>query len=111
MKLNAPYFFVRSGYKILRIDIDRLLYIKSMHKYVCFFTLDQEIKTLLSLAELELKLPAHIFMRIHKQYIVNITKINCIEGNRIVLQQQLTLNINKASKPELIKKLDHYELL
>lgn len=109
-KEENRYIFVKSDGKAIKINFDDILYIESLQKYARFFTTKENIVTLMSLTKLEEILPSENFMRIHKSYIANLSKITGIEGNRVHIEAY-TATISKTIKPELIKRLDKYNLL
>jgi two-component system, LytTR family, response regulator LytT len=83
---NNDFLFLKSDYKIRRINFDDILYIEGLKDYVKVF-LKNEPKPILSLSSLkilETKLPESRFMRIHRSFIVNLQKINTIERSRII---------------------------
>jgi DNA-binding LytR/AlgR family response regulator len=77
------YLVIRADRKYYKINYDDLVYIEGQKAYVTFYTKRQQITALLSLKELEEKLPGTVFIRIHKSYIVSIKKIASLEGNSI----------------------------
>jgi len=72
---------IKSGYKVYRINYEELIYIEGQREYVTFHTTKQRITTLISLKELEERLPSDLFIRIHKSYIVSLKHIEMIEKN------------------------------
>lgn len=80
-KTEADSIIVKSGYKLYKINYADLLYVEGQREYVSFHTTKQRITTLFSLKDLEEKLPADLFIRIHKSYIVSIKHIELIEKN------------------------------
>ncbi len=83
---NNQFLFLKSEYKIRRINFDEILYIEGLKDYVKVF-LDHDEKPILSLnsvKSLEEKLPSDRFMRVHRSFIVNLEKIETIERSRIV---------------------------
>ena len=81
---RVSFFFVKSEYKLLRIDYDDVIYLESLRDYVAIHTLSgQKILTLQSLSSFEKELPAHQFVRIHKSYMVAINKLERIAKNRV----------------------------
>jgi two-component system, LytTR family, response regulator len=78
--------FVKSEYKLLKVEFDNILYIEGLKDYVKIYLKDQvkPILSLMSLKTLEEKLPANQFMRVHRSFIVNLKQISKIERNRIV---------------------------
>jgi len=86
IEANNEFLFLKSEYKIRRINFNDIMYIEGLKDYVKVF-LKNDIKPILSLTslkQLEVKLPAEKFMRIHRSFIVNLTKIDTIERSRIV---------------------------
>nr|WP_320120665.1 LytTR family DNA-binding domain-containing protein [uncultured Marinifilum sp.] len=85
VQANSNHLFIKSEYKIIRIEIENILYIEGMREYVRIH-LDnaKPIMTLLSMKKIEQKLPDSSFMRVHRSYIVNLNKISTIERNRII---------------------------
>ena len=79
--------FVKSDYKVIKIPIANILYIEGFNDYVKFFIEGSlnPILSLLSLKELEEKLPNNEFARVHRSYIVSVNKINTIEKKRILI--------------------------
>lgn len=78
--------FVKSGYRIERIQLASILYIENQKDYVKFhFTTGQPpITSLMNLQLLEDFLPEAQFMRIHRSFIVNLDNIQTIERNCVV---------------------------
>lgn len=80
------YIFVKSDYKLIKIDIKDLIYIEGLKDYLKFYTVNSEkpILSLKSMKSLEEELSDKNFMRVHRSYMVNLKKITTIERNRIV---------------------------
>ncbi len=86
----ADSIFVKSDYKLVRIDIDNILYVEADKDYVHFILESGgEVMSLMSLKSAQLTLPSDKFVRVHKSFIVNIEKIKTIEKNRIVFNKIL----------------------
>jgi len=105
--LPAPtvdYLFVNSEYNLVRIDFNDIAYIEGLKDYVKIFLLSatRPVITRLSMKSLEERLPANIFVRVHKSFIVSLNKITSIRKGRIaILKAQIPIsehfkeNINK----------------
>lgn len=90
---TEAYFFVKSDYKIIKVVFDEILFIEALQKYVRICTVAEKIMTLMSMSQLMEKLPPSKFVRIHRSYIVNLEKINSIEGNMVNIgKNQLTVS-------------------
>lgn len=85
LNTNNDYLFIKSEYKLVRINLADILYIEGMKEYVRIHLTGQKpVMSLLSMKSLEEKLPENQFMRVHRSYIVNLGKITTVERHRIV---------------------------
>ena len=77
--------FVKTEYRLQQIDLDRICYIEGLKDYVKIHVEGEThpVVSLLSLKALEEQLPADRFIRVHRSYIVQPSKIRTIERNRI----------------------------
>lgn len=85
-KNTADYFFIKCDYKYERIYFDDILYVQAMQNYITLYTTRGKYMTLLSLKNVEEKLDRQSFIRVHKSFIVSISKIEAIENNEIIIQ-------------------------
>src|SRR6478672_5899633 len=82
---NASYFFVKCDGKIEKIFYDELLYVEAMLNYVILHTETRKMIVYLTVKGISEQLPVGKFLKVHKSYIVNTSKIKNIEGNEINL--------------------------
>ena len=90
IETNSEFLFLKSEYKIRRINFNDIIYIEGLKDYVKVF-LQNDPKPILSLNSMktiEAKLPAERFMRVHRSFIVNLEKIHTIERFRIVFNNE-----------------------
>ena len=80
------YLIVRSEYKQIQIPVQDIVFIEGLKDYVKIYVEGEtnSIMSLMSIKALENYLPSSEFMRVHRSYIVNKSKIRVIERNRIV---------------------------
>jgi len=86
LEVKNDFLFIKSEYKIRRINFSEINYIEGLGDYVKIF-LTNEKKPVLSLSTmkaLESRLPDEMFMRVHRSFIVNLEKVKVIDRNRIV---------------------------
>ncbi|TXJ23300.1 MAG: response regulator transcription factor [Chitinophagaceae bacterium] len=84
---KPDYIFVKSEYRIIRIELKDILYFESLRDYVAIHTISAgKILTLQSLRSFEEALDGKDFLRTHKSYIIAIDKISSIERKRVVIQ-------------------------
>lgn len=85
---NNESLFVKSDYKLIRINLDDIEYIESANEYVqIHLENDKPITTFVRLKNMEEQLPKSSFMRVHRSFIVNLNKVKIIERNRIVFDK------------------------
>jgi DNA-binding LytR/AlgR family response regulator len=82
---DRTFIFVRSDYQMVKINFDDILYIEGLKDYVKVFTGPRPIFSHQNLKSIEGKLPESKFIRVHKSYIISITKIESIQKNSIKL--------------------------
>jgi len=104
-KAEKDFFMVKADYKLYRIDYADLLYIEGQSEYVTFHMKDKKkVTAYYSLKKLEEELPSNEFVRIHKSYIVAISKIESVEGNMLTVAGQ-KLAIGKNYKDSFLEML------
>lgn len=83
---NNEFLFLKSDYKIKRINFNDILYIEGLKDYVKVYTQNspKPVMSLTTMKLLESKLPETKFMRVHRSFIVNLERIDTIERSRIV---------------------------
>ncbi len=86
---NNDFLFIKSDYKVRRINLNDIQYVEGLKDYVKIYLHGEEkpVITHASLKNLEIKLPAEKFMRVHRSFIVNLQRIEIIERNRIVFSK------------------------
>ncbi len=80
------YLFVKSDYKIIRVNHADILYVEGLKDYVKIFLESQPrpILSLSSMRSMEETLPQDTFFRVHRSFIVNMQKVRVIERGQIV---------------------------
>ena len=104
MSRHAGGIFVKDGNRILKIELDRLLFLKAESNYVEFVSEDGSVLSLISLKKLEELLPAE-FIRIHRSFMVNRNRISRIEEGCVHVGRH-RLPISQGYREELIRKLN-----
>ena len=85
---KADYIFVKTEYKVKKIDLSDILYFEGMGDYINIQTLSGKILTLENIKSFTERLPKNKFIRIHKSYIISLEKIDFIERNRVVINEK-----------------------
>lgn len=98
---KPDYIFVKADKKLIKVKFEDIFYIEGLKDYVILHTPSGRIVTLQTMKSLEEKLPSEIFMRVHRSYIVNLNKIDVMEGNMLEVNKK-TVPIGKNYKDELL---------
>jgi DNA-binding LytR/AlgR family response regulator len=107
IRSNKDFLFIKSDYKLLRINFDDIKYIEGMSEYIrIHLTNAKPVMTLLSMKSVEDKLPSDRFMRVHRSYIVNLTKISVIERNRIIFDGNVYIPVSDQYKSNFQNYID-----
>ncbi len=86
---SDQYIIIKSEYKLVQIPVNDILYIEGLKDYVRIYLEDgANVMSLMSLKTLEASLPQSKFLRVHRSFIVQTSKIKLIERNRIVFGKQ-----------------------
>lgn len=109
-KNSTGFIFVKTEYRIEKIEIKDILYIQGMKDYLQIHTSNQNIMTLQTFKNLLEILPGSDFQRVHNSYIVSISKIENIERNRIRIGQNL-IPISESYKSQFYNILKKRKLL
>lgn len=86
IEANNEFLFLKSEYKIRRINFNDILYIEGLKDYIKVYLVNEQkpVLSLHTMKSIESKLPEHKFMRIHRSFIVNLDRIQTIDRLRIV---------------------------
>ena len=107
IRATASHLFVKSDYKLIRIELDDIKFIESQHEYIKIHLINSNpVMTLLSMKSVEEQLPSGRFMRVHRSYIVNLTKISVIERNRIVFDSKVYIPVSDQYKEKFQEYID-----
>lgn len=80
---TRDYLFVRTEYRLQKVGFEEILFVEGMRDYRRLHLGTSRIMTLETFGELEQRLPADRFCRVHKSYLVSLEKIESIERERI----------------------------
>ena len=100
--MERKYIYVKSDYKLLQIDLDKILYIEGLKDYVKIHLEGEQkaVISLLSMKVMEENLPSDRFIRVHRSFIVQKSKIKVIDRGRIVFNREY-IPISDSYKQEL----------
>lgn len=107
---SNDYIFVKTEYRIEKVEIKDILYIQGMKDYLRIHTTNRKIMTLQTFKNLLEILPQADFQRVHNSYVVSISKIENIERNRIRIGKDL-IPISDSYKDKFFGILNERKIL
>ena len=104
---NDDTLFLKTEYRIVKVSISDIRYVEAMSEYlkVHLESEGKPIITLLSMKKMEERLPDY-FMRIHRSYIINLTKIQEVNKNRVIMDSNTYLPIGDMYREAFQTYLD-----
>jgi len=106
-KPAAPFvrkITVKAEKRIYQIDLDELLYIEACGDYTSVFCTDKKLITHETLKSWEEKLRGLSFQKIHRSMLINLHKIDHLEGNMAILGKHRVV-VSEAYREQLISLL------
>jgi len=102
--MPSDYFFIKCDGKYEKVYYDEVLYIEALQNYVIICTSDKKWITYMTIGGLEAQLPKEKFIRVHKSYVVSLSKIKAIEGNEIIINT-VKIPISRNLKEEVMNRI------
>ena len=99
---TGKYIYVKSDYKLIQIELNKILYIEGLKDYIKIHLegAEKPVLSLISMRAMEEKLPASQFIRVHRSFIVQKQKIKIIDKGRIVFGKDY-VPVSDSYKQEL----------
>lgn len=96
--------FVRHHEKMVKVDIKDVLYIEAERNYCRIYSKDKEYLLVMTLKDMDEKLPQRHFIRVHRSFIVNLSQIDEVATSHIVIARK-AIPVSKTLKEELLNRL------
>jgi DNA-binding LytR/AlgR family response regulator len=99
--------YIKTDNKIIRVKLDDIHYIEALSDYMIIHTDNKKFVIHSTMKSLERRLPSSEFMRIHRSYIVNLTKIESIEDTTIFMNhKQIQVPVGASYKNDFLARLN-----
>jgi DNA-binding LytR/AlgR family response regulator len=98
------YIFIKADNKLVKLAYNDIVFVEALQNYVAIHTADKKYITYLTFKSIEESLPADLFIKVHKSYLVAVSKIGSIEGNEIIAGSH-RIPISRNLKDEVMEKL------
>ena len=103
---KSDFIFVRSERKMIKINFDEINYIESLSDYIKIHLNNKTIVTRETISNIEVKLPKKDFIRIHRSYIISISKIESFTNEFIEINNK-AIPISRSYKTVVLNKLEN----
>ena len=100
------FIFVRSDRKMIKINFFEINYIESFSDYLKIYLSDKIIITRETITNIEAKLPKRDFIRIHRSFIVSISKIESFT-NEFIEMNKKAIPISRSYKKDVMNRLEN----
>lgn len=97
--------FVKDGHTWIAVKLDELLYVRGEDNYARLFVNEKRILTRMTLTELQNKLSATQFLRVHKSYIISLSKIDKVEKHQVTIGDA-KIPLSMMSAESLLKMIN-----
>lgn len=109
---ESPYvqsdsIFVRKNERMIKIMIDDILYFEADRNYCKIFSRNKDCLLVMTLKEIDEKLPKDRFLRIHRSYIVNLSHVDEVAGSHVVIGKK-AIPMSKNLRNELLNRLQTF---
>ena len=102
---SANYIFIKDNKSIIKLDLNDILYIEAKGDYIRIHIPGKSYVVHASLRIVEDKFPQGNFIRVHRSYVIALSKIDYIE-DRVVYIHNQAIPISESYKDALLKKLN-----
>ena len=96
--------FIKVDGRYVRLDLDKVLYVESLGDYVTFRTEKEKYVVHSTLKNIDDKIKNSHFLKVHRSYIVNLSKVVDIEETNMVIHDKV-IPISRAHKPILMNRI------
>ena len=104
---SNDFIFIKSDKKSVKVNIADIQYIEGLGDYIKLYVNDKKLVTNLSMKKIEALLPANLFYRIHKSYIISLQNIDTIEGNMVKINK-VKLPIGNSYRQDFMLYIKNY---
>jgi DNA-binding LytR/AlgR family response regulator len=109
---ESPYvqsesIFVRKNERMIKIMIDDIFYFEADRNYCKVHAKNRECLLVMTLKEIDEKLPNEHFLRIHRSYIVNLSHVDEVAGSHVVIGKK-AIPMSKNLRNELLNRLQTF---
>lgn len=105
-KSSDDCIFVKSNSRLVKVKTEDISHVEALKDYVIIHTATGKFTVHSTMKDIADKLSSNDFQRVHRSYIVRVDKINAIEQNNLVLDdEKKVIPIGGSYKDDLVSRL------
>jgi len=108
-EVATDHIFVKADRKLYRLGLSEIQYIEGMKDYVMIHTIERKLMVAMNIKTIFNQLPASIFVRVNKSFIVNIDNIEIVD-NHWVTVDSVEIPLGASFKDDLLKRIEKHTL-
>ena len=98
------FMFVRSDRQMHKVLFKDILVVEGLENYVCIYMENTKLLVRSTMKRMVEALPGRLFQQVHKSYLVNLEKVEMIDGNRIVVGRH-TIPVARNFREEVFARI------
>ncbi len=98
-------FFVKKGSMLVKVYLENITWLQAMDNYVIIQTKEDQFVIHATMKDIETKLPADKFMRVHRSYIIALDKVSVMDESTVVINDK-TIPIGKSYKDVFMNRIN-----
>lgn len=98
-------FFVKRGSMLVKVFLENIYWLQAMDNYVIIQTKEDQFVIHATMKDIETKLPADKFMRVHRSYIIALDKISAMDEGAVVIKEK-TIPVGKSYKDVFMNRIN-----
>lgn len=102
--VEKKFLFVKTEYRLEKLQLDELLYIEGMRDYRRIYASNKQIMTLQTFGELEQAIPVSVACRVHRSFMVALDKIDAVEKEFVRVAQR-EIPVSETYRNQLMQLL------
>ncbi len=107
--LGSQEIFIKKGSSLVKIRLDDIVLIEALENYVVLHTQTEKYTIHFTMKAIVEQLPSYLFIRVHRSYIVNKSRINSIRDNTLEIYDYTDIGsvpIGKSYRDALLKEIN-----
>lgn len=105
--IQSDCIYVRRNERMIKILIDDIYYFEADRNYCKIFAKNKECLLVMTLKEIDDRLPAEHFLRIHRSFIINLRHVDEVAGTHVVIGKK-AVPLSKTLRRELMNRLQTF---